>query len=197
MTTRKQNASAEIISQSFQSQTVFNRFEWNLVCCWDLLMWWTSLSLYLLHSVFKGGKPTYVISLRKKLTLACIPTLTDRFFQIWYGDRDYSAQHFDCSFDDLDIHSRSQVYEKSKIWVSIWVTCGSMLIDVIRSSGQLYCIAKTSMSETARKHFVQFLFMWAMVTGTIKLCRCVQTKGHKTGGEQRTLTQFSTDQRKI
>ena len=45
---------------------VFNWFEWNLVYYRDLLVWWTSYSFYLVHSVFKGKNPTCMILYRKK-----------------------------------------------------------------------------------------------------------------------------------
>ena len=59
--------------------------------------------------------------LRKKLTFACIQTdlLTD-FFQTWYEDRDYLALHFEISLDELNLHSRSKLYKKSKTSVSIF-----------------------------------------------------------------------------
>ena len=42
----------------------FGRFEWNLVFCSDFLMWWTSYSFCLVHSIFKGENPSYIISLK-------------------------------------------------------------------------------------------------------------------------------------
>ena len=42
------------------------------------------------------------------------------FFQTWYDDRDHYALHFGISLDDLDLHSRAQLYEKSKTPVSIF-----------------------------------------------------------------------------
>ena len=40
---------------------VFNWFGWNVVYGCDLLVWWTSYSFYLIHSVFKGENPAYII----------------------------------------------------------------------------------------------------------------------------------------
>ena len=40
--------------------------------------------------MLKGEDPTYMILLKKSpLTLACIQTFIDNFFQTWYDDRDY------------------------------------------------------------------------------------------------------------
>ena len=60
----------------------------NLVYCWDLLVWWTSL-LYLVHSIFKGGNPTYQVIwffFKTTLTLSCILTFTDWFLSnlVWW-----------------------------------------------------------------------------------------------------------------
>ena len=51
------------------SHKVFNWFEWNLVYCWDLLVWWTSYSFYLIHLVFKGENSTPVILLKKNFNI--------------------------------------------------------------------------------------------------------------------------------
>ena len=54
------------------SHKVFSQFGWNVVYCQNLLVWWTlphfisSILIYLIHSVFKGENPTYVIFLNKK-----------------------------------------------------------------------------------------------------------------------------------
>ena len=42
---------------------LFNWFEW------DLLMWWTSYSFSVIHSIFKGENPTYVISLKNSFNI--------------------------------------------------------------------------------------------------------------------------------
>ena len=42
------------------------------------------------------------------------------FFQTWSDTRDHYTLHFDISLDDLDCHSRSQQYEKSKTVVSLF-----------------------------------------------------------------------------
>ena len=68
------------------SDKVYDRFRWNLVYCWDLLVWWTSHSFYLIHSVFKGENQFAVISFEKSLVLACIRTITGQFLSnlIWW-----------------------------------------------------------------------------------------------------------------
>ena len=47
---------------------VFTKFLINangiLLYCWDLFVWWTSYSFYLIHSIFKGENPAYVISFK-------------------------------------------------------------------------------------------------------------------------------------
>ena len=44
----------------------FNGLWLNLMCCWDLLVLWTSFLFYVVWSIFKGENSVYVISLRKK-----------------------------------------------------------------------------------------------------------------------------------
>ena len=45
------------------SHTVFSWFAWNVIYVWDLV-WWSSYSYYVIHSVFKGESPTDMISLK-------------------------------------------------------------------------------------------------------------------------------------
>ena len=54
------------------------------------------------------------------------------FFQTWYVDRDYLVLHFGISLDDLDLQSRSQLYEKSKTSASIFSQILSMDLDEIQ-----------------------------------------------------------------
>ena len=68
----KAKTSAPIISET---DTVLNDLKG--IYCWDLLIWWTSYSFYVVHSILKGENPTYVNSLKKRL--ACIQTFTDHF----------------------------------------------------------------------------------------------------------------------
>ena len=42
-------------------------------------------------------------------------------FQTWYNDRNNYALDFNTSLDDLDLHARSQSYEKLKSLVSIFL----------------------------------------------------------------------------
>ena len=45
---------------------IFNQFGWNLVFCWDLLVWWTPYSFFVLvRSILKQENPTNVISFKK------------------------------------------------------------------------------------------------------------------------------------
>ena len=50
---------------------IFNWFEWNMVYCWDLLVWWTSYSCILMSFCLRKKKPTS--------TLACNQTFKDWF----------------------------------------------------------------------------------------------------------------------
>ena len=80
-------------------------------------------SFYLVHSIFKAGNPTYMISLRNKMNIdlcSDIYTFTDWFIVVWYGDRDLKALHFDICLDDFDLHSSSQLRKKSKTSVSVF-----------------------------------------------------------------------------
>ena len=64
-------------------KTFFNQFEWKLVYCWDLLMWWTSSCPF--H--IQGREPYLYNFVFKKTTLACIQAVTDRFLSNllrWY-----------------------------------------------------------------------------------------------------------------
>ena len=47
------------------SHKVFYRFKRNLVYCWDLLVWWTLYTFYLIHSVFKRENAAYMILFKK------------------------------------------------------------------------------------------------------------------------------------
>ena len=47
----------------------FKWFEWNLVYHRDLLVWWTSYSFYLVHSVVKGENPTYLILIKNNFNV--------------------------------------------------------------------------------------------------------------------------------
>ena len=71
-----------------------NEFGWNLVCCWDLLIWWIWYSFYLVWWIFKGDNSGDMIIKKTKnrtipssplpipLTLVCIPTFTDWFLTV-------------------------------------------------------------------------------------------------------------------
>ena len=65
----------------------------------------------------QGREPCLCDFVWKKITLACIQTFTD-FFQIWHDDRHHKALYFDFSLGE-HLHSRSQLYEKSKTFDSI------------------------------------------------------------------------------
>ena len=54
---------------------------------------------------------------------ACNWTLTEQFFQICCDDRDHYALHFDSCLDDLDLQSRSQLYEKLNTSVPFFCLC--------------------------------------------------------------------------
>ena len=67
------------------SHKVFNQFGYNLVYCWDLLVWWNSYSFYFIHAIFKGT-PTYLISLKRPLMVVCIQIFADQFVSnlVWW-----------------------------------------------------------------------------------------------------------------
>ena len=83
------------------SHNVFSRFELILVLSWDLLVWCTSYLFCLVRSIFTGENYGW---------LALRHLATD-FFQTWYNDRDYET--CDTSLSNLDLHSWSQLHEKS------------------------------------------------------------------------------------
>ena len=138
---------------------VFNWFEWNFVYWWGLLVWWTSYSFHFFHSVlnFKGENHTFKKNKQTntlKLWFVFRHLLTD-FFQTWYADRDYSAVHFDISFDDLDLQSRSQ-FEKSKTLVSIflkYLKCRFGWNSVC--SHNLICLLKLMLNLILRKLYLK------------------------------------------
>ena len=72
------------------------------------------INFYFAHSIFKGEHPIYVISWKKPLTLACIQILETDLFQTGYHGRDHLVLQFDISLDDIDLYSRSQLYERKK-----------------------------------------------------------------------------------
>ena len=47
--------------------------------------------------------------------------LQANFFQSCCDDREHKARHSDIGLDDLDLHSRSQLFEKSKTPLSIFL----------------------------------------------------------------------------
>ena len=64
---------------------ILNRCGLNLVYCWDVLVWWTSYSYCLCHSILLGENPAYVIFFFY-LMFACIQTFTGQFLSnlIWW-----------------------------------------------------------------------------------------------------------------
>ena len=83
----------------------------NLICCWELLVWWTSYSLYFTSLIFKESLGDFIEE--NKYWLAFGYLLTS-FFQTRYDDWHYLILQFDTSLNDLDCYSRSQLYEKAK-----------------------------------------------------------------------------------
>ena len=61
-------------------------FRLNVACCWDMLAWWISYSLYVVQSVFKGDSPTYMIFIKHISMVACVQTFTERFLLnlVWW-----------------------------------------------------------------------------------------------------------------
>ena len=51
----------------------------------------------------------------RQTTLACVQVFRTDFFKTWYNDRHHYAVHIDTSLNDLDLHSRVQLYEKTEI----------------------------------------------------------------------------------
>ena len=69
-------------------------FQWNLVSCWGLLIWW-SHALYLFWSIAKWEKSTEVMSL-KNTKLACAQKFTDWFLSnlVWWQTLSTRLFHF-------------------------------------------------------------------------------------------------------
>ena len=107
-------------------ESINSRANYLTKCSFDLNgMWYTVESCWcneshthFVHTICKGENAIYVILLRKKERRLVFRHLQRNFFQIWYDNRDIKALHFDTSWDDLDIHSRSQLYDKSTTLVS-------------------------------------------------------------------------------
>ena len=112
----KQKFLHQLISQSFQLIWMEGGLLMKLVYVMKLLL------TYFAHSIFSGENGTNVLLFfkTKYCWLVYRHLLTD-FFETWHGDRDYEALHRDINLDDLDLHSRSQLYEKFKILVSIFL----------------------------------------------------------------------------
>ena len=60
----------------------------------------------------QGEKAAVLQTVPRKLMLACIRMFMFDFNQTWYDDRYYFVLHFDTSLINIDLHSRSQEYEK-------------------------------------------------------------------------------------
>ena len=104
--------------------------------------------------MFEGNDSTYVISFKNKhhppannnnnnkknKQTNYFGLYSDIYWPIkWYDERDYFALHFAIRLDDLDLHSSSQLYKKSKPSASIipeisrgfgwnWVCCHNLLV---------------------------------------------------------------------
>ena len=96
---------------------------WNY--CWDLLVWWTSYSLYLVHSLFKGENPTYTTEKerRKNSNWLVFTHLQTNFFKpgmMIETTKLYILISLSSTFGWPWFHSPSQFHEKSKSLVSIF-----------------------------------------------------------------------------
>ena len=69
-------------------------------------------------------------------------SLRTNFFQIQYDDRDFQILDFDISLDDLGLHSRSQLYEKSRLKHTISPTV------LNQYGGNLICFYNLLVAET-------------------------------------------------
>ena len=62
---------------------VFNWFGWNVVWCWDLLVWWNSYSSHPVNA--QGREPYQGDFIERTLTLECAETSTSQFLSnlVW------------------------------------------------------------------------------------------------------------------
>ena len=111
------------------------------------------------ENVPRGGSNPWRCGQRAQ-TLACMQTFSDWFFfQIW-------ALHFDISLDDLDLHSRSQLYSKSKtlvsifsdILLSIWMKCGMwpQPVGLLKLMLNLFCTSYIQGRELCWHNFIKY-----------------------------------------
>ena len=113
---KKANTSVAIISQSFSSIWMEFGIVLRLVGVVNLIL----ILFYFCPFSIQGREPYLCDFIRKPLALADMQTFTDQFLSnliCWW--RPLSSA-FDISLDDLDLHSRSQLYEKSNTLVSIF-----------------------------------------------------------------------------
>ena len=118
---RKQNLLFQL------SHKVFNEFVWNLAYCWDFFMWWNAYSFCLIYLVFKGENPTCVILLKRNRERER-ERERERFFQTLYNGRDHKVLYFDISLNDLDFHSRSQLFDNPKTSVYIFMEISQLIL---------------------------------------------------------------------
>ena len=69
----------------------------------------------------QGREPCLCDFDKKNLPWLVFRHLPTNFFQTWYNDRNHLALHFIISLDDLDLQSKSQLYEKSSTSVYIFL----------------------------------------------------------------------------
>ena len=64
------------------------------------------------------------------------------FFQTWYDDRNHKVLRFNIRLDNLDLHSGSQLYERSRTSVSFFLANSSIELDEIQTVATCYRFAE-------------------------------------------------------
>ena len=120
---RERQTSAPVIS-------VFKWFEWNLVYCCALQMWWTSYSFCRPFNI--QGRESYLHNFVKKKTnkqknKTFNRHLQTNFFQTWYDDRDH---YISCMRNEKKTNRWCPFSGKFKYWLIGWnsVCCHNLLV---------------------------------------------------------------------
>ena len=127
-----------------------------------------NLIFSLFHPFSIQGKEPCLCDYEKKNWHWLVFRFTDWFLSNMYDDGEHWALNFDISLDDLDLHCRSQFYEKSKTLVSIflqiyrliWINFSLLLqpLGLLKLMQNLFCFSNIQRRELCWLDFTKYMF---------------------------------------
>ena len=117
MNARKQNLQCHLFHKVLNWFGCWDFLIWWTTCLFCFLIWWTTCSFCVVWSVFKEENPAYVILFLKKNFNVIFFSVICKLISFKLG---LMIETTKLSFDDHDHHLRSQLYEKSETFVSIF-----------------------------------------------------------------------------